>query len=224
MSLLVNPPQTKTVMLIESKIEDEYAFVTDLSSFLSRRYSRPENSIIVTVAHSACLLFAGTWDPAYIMTINALPCQLQPVTNKRNASLIAKNMDELLGVPPNRGLIKFVPIPEENLATDGKTVTMEIDELEKETTSNNFNLGRSLSRAASTNKGNRRHSMKSLRNLTSTNYLPTHEEQMTPPLSDRQSPLLPPMPTEKSAMDLKAEKVQKMGRRKSFIAAMFGKS
>jgi hypothetical protein len=211
-------------MLIESKIEDEYAFVTDLSSFLSRRYSRPENSIIVTVAHSACLLFAGTWDPAYIMTINALPCQLQPVTNKRNASLIAKNMDELLGVPPNRGLIKFVPIPEENLATDGKTVTMEIDELEKETTSNNFNLGRSLSRAASTNKGNRRHSMKSLRNLTSTNYLPTHEEQMTPPLSDRQSPLLPPMPTEKSAMDLKAEKVQKMGRRKSFIAAMFGKS
>jgi len=211
-------------MLSGSKIEDEYAFVTDLSYFLSQRYSRPENSILVTVAHSACLLFAGNWDPAYTMTINALPCHLQPVTNKRNASLIAKHMMEALGVLPNRGLIKFVPIPEENLAIDGKTVTMEIEELEKETASNNFNLNRSLSRGASTNKGKRRHSMRSLRNLTSTNHLPTHEEQMTPPLSDHQSPPLPPMPTEKSATDLKAEKAQKMGRRKSFIAAMFGKS
>jgi hypothetical protein len=211
-------------MLIELKIEDEYAFVTDLSIFLSRRYSRSQDSIIVTVAHSACLVFAGTWDPAYILTINALPSQLQTVTNKRNASLIAKNIDEGLGVPPNRGLIKFIPIPEDNFATDGKTSTMEIDELERENTSNNFNLGRSLSRAASTNKGQNRHSMKSLRNPTSTNHLPTHEEQITPPLSDRQSPALPPMPTEKSAMDLKAQKARKMGRRKSFIAAMFGKS
>jgi len=33
-----------------------------------------------------------------------------------------------------------------------------------------------------------------------------------------QSPPLPAIPTQKSAMDLKAERVQKLGRRRSFMA------
>jgi hypothetical protein len=158
------------------------------------------------------------------MTITALPSLLQPVTNKRNAALLAKAMEEGLGVTPDRSLIKFVPIPEENQASGGKTVAAEIEELERETASKNANLNRSLSRAGSTSKGRKRQSMRSLRNLASGGKLLTHDEheQMTPPPSDRQSPSLLALPTERSSTDRKAEKEQKMGRRKSFMAALFG--
>jgi hypothetical protein len=203
------------------QIQDEYTFITDFSYSLSTRYQRPESSILVTVAHSACLLFGGNFDPAYTLTITALGSQLQPVTNKRNAALLAKAMEEGLGVSPERGLIKFTPIAEENLATDGRTVTGEIEDLERKTSDDNTNLKRGASRG--TTKSRRRQSMKSLRGLK-TGQLPTHDERITPtsPMSDYQTPQMPPMPTEKSANDKKAEKAQKVGRRKSFIASIFG--
>ena len=157
------------------------------------------------------------------MTITALASQLQSVTNKRNASLIQKAMEEELGVVPERGLIKFIPIAEENFATNGKTVAGEIDDLERQTTEDNANLRRSLSRG--TMKSRKRMATKSLRNLKIGSQLPTHEEQMTPPINDGQTPQRPAMPTSPSPMDVRAEKAQKkMGRRKSFIAAVFGKS
>jgi Macrophage migration inhibitory factor (MIF) len=206
------------------QISDEYTFITDLSYHLSTRYQRPESSIVVTVAHSCCMLFGGNFDPAYTLTITALNAQLQPVTNKRNATLLAKAMEEGLGVAPNRGVIKFLAMPEDNLAIDGKTVTGEIEELEKENAEKNTSLQRNLS--ISTSKSKRRQSLKSLR--ASKPPLPTHNEHAstTPPVSDREqeTPPLPPLPSEKSPMDQRAERVKKMGRRKSFIATMFGKA
>ncbi|KAF4631795.1 hypothetical protein G7Y89_g6333 [Cudoniella acicularis] len=239
-NVIVRNPQMILYMFAYTvQIEDEYTFITDLSYGLSTRYQRPQSSILVTVAHSACLMFGGSFDHAYTMTITALASQVQPVTNKRNAALLAKAMEEGLGVTPNRGLIKFIPIAEENIATNGKTLAGEIDDLEKETAEENANLNRSLSRSHPKNK--KRQSMKSLRNLKSSSHLPTHDEQMTLSLSEPQSPPLPRLsskfptpsapvsapqipsiPTEKSAMDRKAEKAQKMGRRRSFIAAVFG--
>jgi len=203
-------------------ISDEYTFITDLSYNLSTRYQRPESSIVVTVAHSCCMLFGGNFDPAYTLTITALGSQLQPVTNKRNASLLAKVMEEALGVVPNRGIIRFLAIPEENLATDGRTIAGEIEELEKETADTNTSLQRSLSRGAP--KSKRRNSIRSLR--ATKHQLPTHNERVSPvsPMSERETPTLPAMPSEKSPMDRRAEKAQKMGRRKSFIATIFGKA
>lgn len=132
-------------------------------------------------------------------------------------------MEESLSVPPRRGVIKFVAIAEENLANDSMTVSGEIEELEKETSENNANLQRSLSR--STPKGRRRQSMKSLRGVKSS-PMPTHKESAppTPTFNQHDLPPMPAPPTEKSELDRKAEKVQKMSRRKSFIATMFGKA
>jgi len=65
------------------------------------------------------------------MTINALPSQLQPVTNKRNASLLAKELNDILGVAPERGCIMFRPVLEECFARGGLTVAGEIEELER---------------------------------------------------------------------------------------------
>ncbi|TVY29365.1 hypothetical protein LHYA1_G001383, partial [Lachnellula hyalina] len=193
-------------------ISDEYTFITDLSYALSTRYQRSENSIIVTVLHSACLLYGGNFDPAYTLTISAIPSLLQPVTNKRNAILLQKAMDEGLGVPPDRGLIKFIPIAEENLATGGKTVLGAIEELEKETAFKNLGLIRTLSRAAT-----RRTSMKS----PPRGQLPTHDENVTPFKSNGNSPSPSVLPNE-SAIIRRPEGIQKMGRRKSFMLAVFG--
>jgi hypothetical protein len=199
-----------------------------MSYILSTRYQRPESCVLVTVSHSACLVFGGSFDPAYTMSITALQCQLQPVTNKRNAALLQRAMEEALGVYPERGLIRFMPIAEENLATNGKTVTGEIEELEKESLEDSSSIRRTMSPIRN------RHSTKSLRNSRMSSPLPTHDEAFTPPANARSlgpqdpsyipvMPTIPMMPMEKSTLDLKAEKMQKMSRRRSFITSIFGK-
>lgn len=161
------------------------------------------------------------------MTITAVPSQLQPVTNKRNAGLLSKSMEESLGVAPERGVIKFVPIPEENFATNGNTVAGAIEELDKQIAEENgVGLKHSLSVSRS-----KRQSLRSLRSTRKGGNLPNLEEQITPtmptpPLSDRivtPPPPIPAIPKTRSVADLRAEKAKKMGRRKSFIATMFGR-
>ncbi|GAB1320466.1 hypothetical protein MFIFM68171_10676 [Madurella fahalii] len=112
-------------------IGDEYTFITELSYHLSTRYQRPVSSIVVTLQHGACMFFAGSFEAAYVMSVFALPSQLLPTTNKRNAALIQKHMQEATGVKPARGLLRFVPTKEEHLACNGRTMAGEIDELEK---------------------------------------------------------------------------------------------
>lgn len=118
-----------------------------MSYNLSQRYSRPESSIMVNVEHSACLLVAGSFEPAYILTITALPSQLQPVTNKRNSALIQSFMADILAVPPERGILRFQPIPEENLATNGTTVLGEIERIEKSSIDSDVTAANAIKRA-----------------------------------------------------------------------------
>ncbi|KAL8713437.1 MAG: hypothetical protein Q9225_006781 [Loekoesia sp. 1 TL-2023] len=194
-------------------VKDEYTFLQDLSQHLSQRYQRPVSSIFITLNHSECLLFAGTFDSAYIITITALPSQIQPVTNKRNAVMIQTFMSELLGVTPDRGIIRFVGISEEYLATNGNTVQGEIDNLSKESSEDTTDTKRSNT----LRRGRSRKSSKPEKlNL---------QERSRPGTSDKiPSPALqsPPMPREMSPLDKKAEKVHKMGRRRSFLAMFSG--
>ncbi|KAL8939805.1 MAG: hypothetical protein Q9216_003156 [Gyalolechia sp. 2 TL-2023] len=198
-------------------VRDEYTFLQDFSEHLSQRYQRPVSSIFITLNHSECLLFAGSFDSAYIITITALPSQLQPVTNKRNSVMIQTFMSELLGVTPDRGIIRFVGISEEYLATNGNTVQGEIDNLSKGSSEDTTDTKRS-------NTLRRGRSRKSSR----PEKLNLHMERSRPVTSDNapspvlQSPPLPDMPREMSPLDRRAEKVQKMGRRRSFLAMFSG--
>ena len=87
---------------------------------------------MIRVNHSACLALGGTFDPCYMLTINAVPSQMGPSTNKRNSSLIQSFMAEILSVPPERGIVTFVSIAEENLAVSGNTILGEMEKLEKQ--------------------------------------------------------------------------------------------
>ncbi|KAF9871666.1 mif domain-containing protein [Colletotrichum karsti] len=110
-------------------ISDEFSFITDFSYQLSVRYQRPVSSIVVSLQHGACMLFGGTFDPAYTMTIHALPCEVGITKNKRNTALLQKHLQEAIGVAPVRGFLKFMEVPAENMAVNSKTMASHIAEM-----------------------------------------------------------------------------------------------
>ncbi|KAF2764066.1 hypothetical protein EJ03DRAFT_340057 [Teratosphaeria nubilosa] len=112
-------------------IKDEFTLVSDLSYHLAQRYTRPDSSIMIKIDHSACLALGGTFDPCYILSITAVPSQMGPTMNKRNAALVQSFMADILSVPSDRGIVKFQPIEECNFAMNGVTMLGEIERLEK---------------------------------------------------------------------------------------------
>lgn len=111
-------------------IKDEFTLVRDLSLHLAARYTRPDFAIITQVDHSVCLALGGTFDPCYILTLTTSPSQMGPTMNKRNAALIQSFMADILGVPPERGVVRFHAIPEENFAYNGTTLLGEMERRE----------------------------------------------------------------------------------------------
>lgn len=86
---------------------------------------------MITLQHGHCLFFAGNFEAAYVMSIYALPSQLQPATNRRNAALIQEHVGQALDVEPARGFLRFVPFVEDQCAWKGKTIAAEIEDLGK---------------------------------------------------------------------------------------------
>jgi hypothetical protein len=181
--------------------------------------------------HSTLLIFEGSFDPAYVLTITAHPSQLQPVTNKRNAMMLAKGMMEALRVPPNRGLIRFIPIAEECYAVGGKTVSGEIEELGREDAEGKTGRNSKNITEKDGTKARRKSSLTALRSLSirkktpAPPYLSTqHEEDEDKAQSDISSPASPHKPaTEASLCALDLKDTRKLKGRKSFAAVLFGR-
>ncbi|KAL6903035.1 Tautomerase/MIF superfamily [Trichoderma evansii] len=109
-------------------VEDEQHFLVTFSHQLAARYNRYPSSTVASLLHSQCLFFGGSSHPAYILTITALPSEIQPVTNKRNTAVLQKHMEAILRVPPSRGVVRFIPVAEECLAWGSKTVAGRISD------------------------------------------------------------------------------------------------
>ncbi|PKK49538.1 hypothetical protein CI102_4935 [Trichoderma harzianum] len=113
---------------VKTNVENEQQFLTVFSHHLAARYNRYPSSIVISLHHSQCLLFGGSMDPAYTLTITALASEVQPATNKRNAAVLQKHLEAVLRVPPARGMVRFIPVAEESLAWGSKTVAGRISE------------------------------------------------------------------------------------------------
>lgn len=87
---------------------------------------------MVSVFHSTCLMFGGSFEPAYFLTVTAIEQHCQTATNKRNAALMQSFLSDILKVPLHRGLVRFNPIPEDCLATGGRTVAAEVEQADAE--------------------------------------------------------------------------------------------
>ncbi|KAK9417118.1 putative Tautomerase/MIF superfamily [Seiridium unicorne] len=203
-------------------IQDEFTFITDLSYHLSNRYQRSMSSIVINLQHGCCMMFGGSFDPAYTLTIFALPSLVQPTTNKRNAALMQNQIQESIGVAPSRGYVRFVATPEEDVANAGKTVAGEIDEQEK-TPKDESKLE---TPKPSKSKRLSVRSFASLRSSTPGNAGP--DILPTPPASADETPMIataipehPPTPPAESPRG-EEKPAKTAGRRKSFVMALFG--
>ncbi|PNS15142.1 hypothetical protein CAC42_8143 [Sphaceloma murrayae] len=103
-------------------VKDEFRLVTELSNLLAGIYFCSQDGIIINVDHSACLMMAASFDPAYMLTITTTPDQLDFDVNNTNTTQIQRLMHQILSVPAHRGLLRFQPILEENVGTAGGTV------------------------------------------------------------------------------------------------------
>ncbi|OTA07887.1 hypothetical protein A9Z42_0088240 [Trichoderma parareesei] len=113
---------------LKTNIENEQHLLTTMANHLAARYNRQPSSTIISLHHSQSLLFSGSPSPAYMLTVTALACEVQPATNKRNAAVLQKHLADALRVPPARGMVRFVPVAEECLAWGGKTVAGRISD------------------------------------------------------------------------------------------------
>jgi hypothetical protein len=87
---------------------------------------------MLVVSHSACLMFRGSFEPAYILNITATESHCQRATNARNSAVIQSFLFEVLGVPEDHGIVRFQPIKDDWLATGGRTLGSEIERAESE--------------------------------------------------------------------------------------------
>ncbi|KAK3379445.1 Tautomerase/MIF superfamily [Lasiosphaeria ovina] len=221
------------IVMVEVKtniiITDEFTFITELSYHISTRYQRPVSSIVVTLQHSTCMLFGGSFDPAYVISVFALPSQLLPTTNKRNAALIQKHMEEATGVKPERGFLRFVPTKEEDVACNGKTLAGEIEEL-----SRTYSIPEAAAEEEDEDAGTvsrrpkarKKLSVKSLASFRPLSAIDLPTPELTPPASaDEALPPVPASPPILAAMEKPASAQQKTAkRRKSFVATIFHRS
>ncbi|RNJ55678.1 hypothetical protein D7B24_008300 [Verticillium nonalfalfae] len=234
-------------------VGDEFNFILDLSHQLSIRYQRPVSSIVVTLQHGACMLFGGSFDSAYTMSISGLPIEFAPTKNRRIAALLQKYMEESLGVLPRRGYLRFVPLSEENVAWDGKTVASELAETQgledqhgvatilQHKTSRRLSAKVKESRVRSAPASLTRQSMSSLKSRsTKTNSAPdgidliaSHSMGSGPPMPlmatvcEEGESRVGGMTSNADKEDCKGEelwKSPKVGKRKSFVASFFGRS
>lgn len=208
-------------------IKDEFSFITDLSYHLSNRYQRPISSIVINLKHGCCMMFGGSFDPAYTLTIHALPSLVQPTTNKRNAALIQKHIQDTLGVITSRGYVRFVATSEDNVAVGGKTIAAEINE------SGNATPDDKPAEIRKGAKSTRRIGVKSFGSFRTASMSDLRKVPTPPPsTSDETTPIatipeVPPTPPEEDKLGelIEQKPIKTAPRRKSLRFSLFsGKS
>ncbi|KAF3481093.1 uncharacterized protein GIQ15_03852 [Arthroderma uncinatum] len=95
-----------------------------------------DHSIMMYIDDKADIRFGSTDNSnqhAYLVTVTALKSVLTPLCNNRYTGNIQREIHAQLRIPPDRGMVKFEPMPEANLGTKKKTYLEEISILERET-------------------------------------------------------------------------------------------
>ncbi|KAB8202166.1 hypothetical protein BDV34DRAFT_215695 [Aspergillus parasiticus] len=146
----------KSVMVAELKLSKTYVQVRDnevlasaISSRLARIYEKDESSMMVTIQQGVCIRFGVSKDPAYLLKVYALPCLIASITNLRCTTMIQSALRDLLQIEPNRGVVLYLPVPEENFATNGVTYMGEIARHERRTDDDDPGILRNISRGLS---------------------------------------------------------------------------
>ncbi|KAL4795696.1 Tautomerase/MIF superfamily [Aspergillus venezuelensis] len=133
-------------------VKDEDSVTSKVTTRMAQIYQRSESFMIVTIQQIASLRFGNLALPAYSMKIYALPYLIAPITNLRSTILIQAALQDILHIPPSRGIILYIPVPEENMATNNTTMMGEIARLEHDTRGREPGIFKTLSRSLSRRK------------------------------------------------------------------------
>ncbi|MCJ1404839.1 hypothetical protein MMC11_008065 [Xylographa trunciseda] len=211
LSTALSTPMTLELSPLSEQIEDEHTFMCEFSGHVAQRFQRSIDSVVLTLNHSACLIYGGTFDPAYILTITALSPYVQPTTNKRNATLIQAFLAEILKVPEHRGIIRFVAVAEDNYATGGITMTGEVQNSSKAGVKDTVHASHQSEQKVEPQKHSRTTKDAASR---SRNVPKAHAHNGGAP---RQSLSLQSSQVQHTPSDKQAEKAQTLGTRKSIL-------
>ncbi|OJI97174.1 hypothetical protein ASPVEDRAFT_49218 [Aspergillus versicolor CBS 583.65] len=133
-------------------VKDEESVVSKITTKMAQIYQRSESFMIVTIQQIPTLRFGSSALPSYSMKLYALPYLIAPITNLRSTILIQAALDDILHIAPSRGIILYIPIPEENMATNSTTMMGEIARLERDIGAREPRIFKSLSRSLSRRK------------------------------------------------------------------------
>ncbi|OJT13039.1 Macrophage migration inhibitory factor [Trametes pubescens] len=87
-------------------VADPKAFSLEFSKFAAKTLEKPEGYVSVSYVHQEYLTFAGTFDPAFILSITNLG-NINPENNQVLSKAFAAFLKEKLGVEDTRGYIAF---------------------------------------------------------------------------------------------------------------------
>lgn len=104
---------------------------------------------MLTIQQDAGVFFGNASELSYLLKIYALPPFIAPFTNIRNTNLIQVAMVELMNIPMSQGVIIYIPVPEDNFATNGSTARGEISRLERHDQDDSPNIFKTISRSMS---------------------------------------------------------------------------
>ncbi|KAJ7221688.1 Tautomerase/MIF superfamily [Mycena pura] len=93
-------------LMVNVDIKDEKAFALELSKVGAEALGKPEAYITVSVTVNQTLTFAGTFDPAFSLSVVSLD-NLGPEQNEKYSAILSKFLDDKLGIPSDRGYICF---------------------------------------------------------------------------------------------------------------------
>lgn len=102
------------------KLADPKAFALDFSKVGAETLGKPEGYITVNITYNETLTFAGTFDPAYVLSIISLD-NLNPEANERYSKVLSEYFAKKLGAPSDRGYIVFIDPGRANIGYKGTT-------------------------------------------------------------------------------------------------------
>ncbi|KAF9228707.1 Tautomerase/MIF [Gyrodon lividus] len=97
------------------------AFVTDFSKFCAKTIGKDEKLFSVNFTYNAYLTFAGTFEPAIMLSTTSL-YNTNPSNSQLWAKAFADYFEEKLGVPSDRGYMAFLDPGPAFIGTRGSSV------------------------------------------------------------------------------------------------------
>ena len=76
---------------------------------------------MINMQQGACVSFGASPLPAYFMKVFALPRLVTSAANRRNTGPLQSILQDVLGITPDQGVVVYVPVPGENMATENTT-------------------------------------------------------------------------------------------------------